>query len=251
MTKQLDLTGNANLFGGYGSWGNVYDDEPIGQSTATKKASAGTYKRCYESHPPLRVGKFEIFGGNCANPIVHDADIYIGFDPCMRFTTRSNPWVENPIQEVYFEIRDMCAPKDPKDFALMVDWVCNQLQSGKKIHLGCIGGHGRTGTVLSAIVKTMTGEVDATTYVRANYCKKAVESQVQIDFLHKHFGIKKVEASKVHFVEYPSSKKSVSGVATNYTKSNGYTGSSGSSKSSGKVSTQIMPVSSKKSIWGS
>ena len=42
----------------------------------------------------------------------------------------------------------------------------------------------------------MRGETDAITYVRTHYCPKAVESTAQIDFLHKHFGIKKQKGSK-------------------------------------------------------
>jgi hypothetical protein len=56
-------------------------------------------------------------------------------------------------------------------------------------------GHGRTGTFLAALVATM-GENDAINYVRTNYCQKAVESRVQVDFLAKHFGVKSASGTK-------------------------------------------------------
>ena len=66
----------------------------------------------------------------------------------------------------------------------------------KRVHVGCIGGHGRTGLVLSALVAQMTGMPDPISYVRKHYCTKAVESTEQVTFLTKHFGAAKVEPSK-------------------------------------------------------
>lgn len=154
------------------------------------------FKRCYESHPPLVVGDYKVYGGSCSKPIVLDADVYIGFDTSMNLTKASWPWETVPVQEVFYKITDMCAPQSPADFTKMIDWVAKQLQAGKKVHMGCIGGHGRTGTALSALVKVMTGNVDATEYVRAHYCKKAVESKSQVKFLETYFGIKPVKPAK-------------------------------------------------------
>lgn len=151
---------------------------------------------CYESHPPLLLkadGKeYEIYGGSCSNPVVSNADIYIGFDSySMRTQAHKMPWEEgySPIIEINFPIQDMSVPKDADRFVKLVDWTCNQLQNGKLIHAGCIGGHGRTGMFLAAVTRRLTGEKDAITYVRENYCKKAVESDEQSRFLEKHFGI--------------------------------------------------------------
>jgi hypothetical protein len=156
------------------------------------------YTPCYTTHPALPVGKFLIYGGSCSSPIVKDADIYIGFDHSMRISPPAWPWqVGHPKAiEVLFPITDMSAPSKPADFKELVDWVCNQLQAGKKIHAGCIGGHGRTGTFLAAVVKQMTGEEDAITFVRKNYCDRAVESSAQMKFLLTHYGIKSVTPTK-------------------------------------------------------
>lgn len=153
------------------------------------------YRRCYETHPPLPLlDGLKVYGGSCGYPVILDADIYVGFDLSMKRTSRRFPW--EPGEEVLYPIQDMRAPTDLDSFKKLIEWLSVQLIAQKKVHLGCIGGHGRTGTVLSALVKEMMEEEDATTYVREKYCKKAVESEAQINFLHKHFGIKKVEPTK-------------------------------------------------------
>jgi hypothetical protein len=78
----------------------------------------------------------------------------------------------------------------------MITWLCTQLHAGLKVHVGCIGGHGRTGTVFTAIIAEMTGEKDAIQYVRKYYCKRAVESREQIQFLMKHYGVNDASPTK-------------------------------------------------------
>lgn len=163
---------------------------------------------CYESHQPLEINSVKIWGGSCNYPMITDADIYIGFDQGMRMTARSWPWKVG--EEFLFEIPDMGVPKSSDEFKKLVDWTAKQIVGGKKVHCGCIGGHGRTGMFLSALVCTMTGEKDAITYVRKNYCPKSVETASQNKFLADHFGIIPVEGSKgstPHFVSGEKSKK--------------------------------------------
>jgi len=56
-------------------------------------------------------------------------------------------WIKG--DEVRFLIPDMGVPKDAEEFRRMVEWVKKQLAKKAKIHAGCIGGHGRTGTFLA------------------------------------------------------------------------------------------------------
>ena len=145
--------------------------------------------RCYESHPPLVLGDtgLVIHGGSCGHPMITDADIYIGFDGSMTFSKRHWPWL--PGHEVLFRITDMQAPDDPQAFRQLVDWTAHRLLDGAKVHCGCVGGHGRTGTFLAALFRVMAGETDATAHVRQHYCKRAVESAAQVAFLERQFGI--------------------------------------------------------------
>lgn len=229
MNDQYDLLGTGSAWGGK-SYG---------------KGSA--FPRCYESHPALPIGEYKVYGGSCSSPKVKDADIYIGFDYSMSFSTGHWPWAKKT-EEVYFHITDMQAPDDAAAFKQMIAWAAKQIESGKKLHAGCIGGHGRTGTFLAALVTFMTGELDSITYVRKHYCKKAVESQKQIDFLHKHFSIVKVAGSKSHNTTTFPSKSSSSHVTSKPFSSSAAKSSSkaGSSKSGSRL---VDPVSSQKNIW--
>lgn len=159
------------------------------------KGSSSTYKPCYEAHPPLPLpGGREIYGGSCSTPVVKDAHLYVGLDEGMKFTTRIWPWM--PGHEVYYPITDMSVPADPVSFTDMIDFVHSRIEAGEKVHVGCIGGHGRTGMVFAALVGRHYGEKDAIAYVRKHYCSKAVETASQVAFLVKHFGVKTAAPSK-------------------------------------------------------
>lgn len=159
------------------------------------KSSYKYTPRCYESHPamPLPGTELVVYGGSCSNPKVKDADVYIGFDGSMKFSKASWPWTKG--DEVFFKITDMSVPDDAEAFKKLVAWAKGQVEAGLKVHAGCIGGHGRTGMFLAALV-SMYGETDAITYVRKHYCQKAVESAEQVKFLGKHFGIKPAKGTK-------------------------------------------------------
>lgn len=182
---------------GYGM-GSYYDypvsSDKGGNGKGKKGKDHKAWAPCYETHPPLKIGEYTIYGGSCSKPVVKDADLYVGFDTSMTSTDLCYPWTSG--YEFLYYIQDMHAPKNPESFKKLIMYLEEQLKAGTKIHIGCIGGHGRTGTVLAALVKHMTGVDDAITYVRDNYCKKAVETSEQIEFLHKHFGITKVAGTK-------------------------------------------------------
>jgi hypothetical protein len=127
------------------------------------------------------------------------ADVYVALQSGSTSGRTSDPWdTTKQVIEVHYSITDMQAPKDVPRFQKMVTWICNQLQNGKTVHVGCVGGHGRTGLVLSAIVAEALGKEDAIQYVRKHYCKKAVESKDQIQFLMTHYGVSKVEGTKTY-----------------------------------------------------
>lgn len=155
------------------------------------------YSRCYESHPALILkDDLKIYGGSCITPVIKDADVYIGFDSGMKRSDRGFPWEPKPEVEaldVYMHISDGAAPKDLINFNKLLEWTAQQIESGKKVHVGCIGGHGRTGTFLAALVYVMTGRKDAGAYVREAYCKKVIETTEQVNFLFNKFGIEKVD----------------------------------------------------------
>lgn len=171
------------------------------QSFTSNGNGGGHSGRCYDSHPSLPLGEgLVVYGGSCGHPKVLDADIYVALQAGNYSGQATYPWNKTRVvTEVAYAIQDMHAPKNPQSFMEMITWLVDQIRSGKKVHVGCIGGHGRTGQVLVALAAEMLGEVDAITYVRKNYCDKAVESKEQVDFLVKHYKVLPVAGHKEHF----------------------------------------------------
>ena len=142
---------------------------------------------CADTHKPLILpGGLKIYGGSCGYPRVKDADVYIGFDRGMNFHAKM-PWEGG--HNVLYPINDGHAPKNVGNFTKLIEWTIEQLEAGQQVHAGCIGGHGRTGTFLAALVALMGDEKHAVEYVRKGYCSKVVESNAQMEFLNKNFGI--------------------------------------------------------------
>lgn len=194
--------------------------------------------RCHTTHPTLKLGKGELLGASCGSP--RDGfDVYIGFCYTMKLQHQPYPWElkTDPVIEFPFEIIDMKAPSNPAQFAKLVDWVVGMLDAGKRIHVGCIGGHGRTGTFLAALVSKYPGITDdPIAWVRKNHCVKAVESKVQIDFLIKHFGCKTAKPTKAPWYATPRHKSKKAGKQRLHTPSL-------------PLATQISHVPNKGSIW--
>lgn len=150
--------------------------------------------KCWMSHDPLVLpGGKTVLGGSCVTPITNDADIYIGFAYHMQRSMKGFPWEDG--HEIYYPVADQHAPKWPAQFKKMVLWTLAQIDNGKTVHVGCIGGHGRTGVFLAALVSKL-GEKDAIAYVRENYCNRAVETKEQVDWLVEHFKVKGAEVNK-------------------------------------------------------
>jgi hypothetical protein len=210
-------------------WLNYHDND------GKYKAPSGP--RCHVSHPVIKIGGGELVGASCSNPR-EGFDVYIGLDGSMNLDDAAYPWAEHRKEHVHYPITDMKAPSDPESFKKMVDWLCNQLQEGKKVHAGCIGGHGRTGTLFAAIAARF-GHKDCIAWAREHHCKKAVESQSQIDFLVKHFGALPAKPTK----SYTSTAPSTGFLGTSIPS---YSSSVGSD---GKTRKTFQPAPSKKSIW--
>lgn len=156
-------------------------------------------KNCTDYHPPLSITigtqETKIFGSSCIMPNIEDADLYVSLDDNATFFEWEKPWKKGTQEHLRYFIRDMSVPTDPKDFQMCLDYVIQALSEKKKVHVGCIAGHGRTGLFLSALVqKTMPEKlkelnISAIDYVRSNYCSKAVETFSQILFLNTFYNV--------------------------------------------------------------
>ena len=160
-TKEYPNQRGNSYSGGYGGYGSYQSG---------KATPVAVYERCYSKHKPLRIvvkdKEYFIYGGSCSDPVVKDADIYVGFERGMRESTQTYPWSSG--SSFMFPIVDGNVPTSFDDTKMLLKYLADSLAEGKKVHIGCIGGHGRTGTILAALVTYMTGNLNSIEYVRTN-----------------------------------------------------------------------------------
>ena len=72
----------------------------------------------------------------------------------------------------------------------LVDEVIRHLEAGEWVDIGCMGSHGRTGTLLTCIIAKLEG-LDAETATKATrkrHCKDAVEGTKQHNAIRRYLG---------------------------------------------------------------
>jgi hypothetical protein len=75
---------------------------------------------------------------------------------------------------------DFSVPGDLDALRRALNDLLDRARKGEQVEVGCLGGHGRTGTALACLaVLTGTPANDAVAWVRANYCYKAIETDAQ------------------------------------------------------------------------
>lgn len=85
-----------------------------------------------------------------------------------------------PSRLIVYPWPDLGAPREPRRFKRALHWLLRQAAEGKRVEIGCAGGHGRTGTTLAAllILQGMTPACSIRT-IRSRYCSEAVETRSQ------------------------------------------------------------------------
>jgi protein-tyrosine phosphatase len=89
------------------------------------------------------------------------------------------PWAHGHV-----EWPDLGVPANPTELVAGVTSVLDRARAGERVEVGCLGGHGRTGTAL-AVLAILTGQPgsEAVEWVRAMYCARAVETTEQERFV--------------------------------------------------------------------
>jgi len=89
-----------------------------------------------------------------------------------------------PWDHGYIDWPDFGVPANTEAVAGALKTVLERARSGQDIEIGCLGGHGRTGTALACLA-VLTGHpaFDAVAWVRSSYCPKAVETPEQEVFI--------------------------------------------------------------------
>jgi len=157
--------------------------------------------RCTPKPVPFQIGHHTIYGtgfgfSKTASVSVKgfDLGVLLDWSAGSEFLRAAKPWKSPKVFS--YEIRDMSVPDNMAEFQKLLDYLGQALKDEKKVIVGCIGGHGRTGLLLAALHHHLTQSPDGMKQVRQQYCKKAIETQKQIDWLHDNFGLEKVEPSK-------------------------------------------------------
>ena len=89
------------------------------------------------------------------------------------------PWVHD-----HLDWPDFGVPDDQALVLSALRLVLDRARTGEQVELGCIGGHGRTGTALACLaVLTGCPASEAVAWVRASYCQQAVETSGQEAFV--------------------------------------------------------------------
>lgn len=145
--------------------------------------------------------KVLIFGGSCISPnkeALNQAKYFVALETIGLAEREKGV----PINYI-FPIEDGKSPENIEYFHKMIDYLCTLLNKKINLHIGCLGSHGRTGLVISAIVQKMCQpllnklNLSAIDYVRNIYCIYAVENQEQEDFLINNCNVKKSQMSEV------------------------------------------------------
>jgi hypothetical protein len=116
----------------------------------------------------------------------------VSFDPVAPYARVRNPdyglyldprW-QPPWEHGYVDWPDFGVPADSDAVVTALTTVLERARSGQRVEVGCVGGHGRTGTALACLA-VLTGHPasDAVAWVRSNYCASAVETPGQEAFV--------------------------------------------------------------------
>jgi hypothetical protein len=89
------------------------------------------------------------------------------------------PWTHD-----HLDWPDFGVPDDAAQVIAALRSVVDRARGGERVEVGCLGGHGRTGTALACLAM-LTGHPaeTAVAWVRANYCADAVETAEQETFV--------------------------------------------------------------------
>jgi hypothetical protein len=89
----------------------------------------------------------------------------------------------------FFDWPDFGVPDDRDLLVATLESLLGRARAGQRVEIGCYGAHGRTGTALACLA-VLCGHApdDAVSWVRAEYCERAVETDEQEAFARTLLG---------------------------------------------------------------
>jgi len=98
------------------------------------------------------------------------------------------PWATSSLWPMtWLDWPDYSVPYED-ELAMFVPWVLDRINEGKIVETGCLGGHGRTGTLL-AMLLVQQGVKPGTAMKRVwdTYCIEAIESSKQVQAVINYY----------------------------------------------------------------
>lgn len=184
---------------------NFWDDAVASTWTSSKDCHKGNVLA-------FEAAGLRVFGGGSSHNLVPEkADVWIQL-AWSSYSNSSKAWkLPAKFKSAKFLVSkpDLVIPMEITDGAglpasLTADfwttfWVDLQMLDKRDILVSCMGGHGRTGMVLTCLALA-AGVVpagnDPVAWIRDRYCEKAVETKAQITYIEEAFGVKVASAPK-------------------------------------------------------
>lgn len=153
----------------------------LGAEPAACTDSAHQHRR-HETHRHLN--RLELPDGS---PVT--AASFHALDPYARdrrpdFGLYLDPRWQPPWPHDYLDWPDFGVPGERAPVLTALRSLHARARAGEQVELGCLGGHGRTGTAV-ALLAVLAGHPEGTAvdWVRAHYCPAAVETTAQEEFV--------------------------------------------------------------------
>jgi hypothetical protein len=81
---------------------------------------------------------------------------------------------------------DFGIPRDDDAVRVAIEQVRSHARAGEHVEVACQGGHGRTGSLLACLaISTGVPPGEAVKWVREHYCLEAVETDAQVNWVHR------------------------------------------------------------------
>ena len=153
-----------------------YADEPA------KCTTPGHTHRQLELHRHRSV--VTLPGGTRVTAVSFDAEDPYTRDDSPDFGLYLDHRWQPPWPHDHLDWPDFGVPEKMPPVITALQSVLDKARAGQRVEIGCLGGHGRTGTALACLA-VMSGHpaADAVDWIRATYCAKAVETPEQEAFV--------------------------------------------------------------------
>jgi hypothetical protein len=141
------------------------------------------------------------------------------------------PWAERlsiPINTVKLDWPDYKTPTLPIELLQdVLEWAVQEAATGVGVEVGCMGGHGRTGTMLALLAVTNGADpITAHECVKQLYCKHAIESESQAKYIGRYYNVMTGAGDKEYVPDNKAVRKGwnkiLKSYAPKYTKPVGY-----------------------------